>query len=175
MTAAVLRLPDIWTVIFEYFEVNSAIYIWKVLKLQRTLPADHYYWKHVIETTAPHMEDKQENLHDMFFRLGFYNPPYNYVNILVKIVARRKCNRSGCRQYFQECDGTACYFHPGRKGSRLSCCGASSFSSPGCKRAAYHDGEFYDHATSVELTNEEAALCAEAERCWGGGRHHNRK
>jgi hypothetical protein len=126
--------------------------------------------------TLPETTEDTEPLHDMLFRLGFHKPPYNYVHILSKLIAVRKCSRSGCRQYFQECDGTVCYYHPGRKGSRLSCCGAHSFNHPGCKRAPYHDGQFFDHATSVDEENQdpESTLRAEGEACWGGHRY-NRK
>jgi len=139
-----------------YISLNNKIYNIKNNKTKCitssnfmfTLPDIQIYWKKKVE----HALSKHKNHEDIYFRLGYYiNKPMDYMDIFRRIYINTKCCRSGCYQWFYECDNTYCYYHPGNKkvnsrgsNSKLTCCDAKDFNEKGCKMSISHDGTFYN-------------------------------
>lgn len=138
-------LPPLDATLF-YTSIQNEYYKKRNIKRSFLLPDIEMYWKLKVENAVP----EHKKLADVFFRLGYYaNKPLNYMDIYKRIHMKTICSRSGCYQWFQECDSTLCLYHPGYKKvysrrSKLTCCDAKDFDEPGCCSMTYHDGSFYN-------------------------------
>ena len=136
---------DIWLHVFEYCqELKHCVLAWIAFGLPRTINRQHEIWHQLLERYFLRQNKDMESILDMMA-----NPidSFSGLDLYARLHSQKKCSRSGCFRWFRHLDNCshACHYHTGKMKSNktLSCCRASSFLSPGCKRG-WHDASFFE-------------------------------
>lgn len=140
----VLGEEDVWFQIFSWLgDLRESVRAWIAFGLRHNVSRSSVLWDRLLEE---HCQSHGQNLSWLMGRLASPIAPQHGLQAVARLYVWKKCSRSGCLQRFRELDNRAgvCSFHPGRlKGSKLTCCRASSFRAAGCK-TTWHDGDVYE-------------------------------